>query len=89
MFRLVPVKHRNIPHKKVTVTRRIKGEIGEKTYYLFRQFLQYLRILGAVHRCRSDSLKIGGTYLQGIKIVDRNQIFVGPELILYGLGTKY
>jgi hypothetical protein len=27
--------------------------------------------------------------LQGTKIVDQNQIFVGPELILYGLGTKY
>jgi hypothetical protein len=27
--------------------------------------------------------------LQGTKIVDRNQIFVGPELILCGLGTKY
>jgi hypothetical protein len=27
--------------------------------------------------------------LQGTKIVVRNQIFVGPELILYGLGTKY
>jgi hypothetical protein len=27
--------------------------------------------------------------LQGTKIVDQNQIFVGPELILCGLGTKY
>jgi hypothetical protein len=27
--------------------------------------------------------------LQGIKIVDRNQIFVGLELILCGLGTNY
>jgi hypothetical protein len=25
--------------------------------------------------------------LQGTKIVDGNQIFVDPELILYGLGT--
>jgi hypothetical protein len=27
--------------------------------------------------------------LQGTKIVDRNQIFVGPKLILCGLETKY
>jgi hypothetical protein len=27
--------------------------------------------------------------LQGTKIVDRYQIFVGPELILCELGTKY
>jgi hypothetical protein len=27
--------------------------------------------------------------LQGTKIVNQNRIFVGPELILCGLGTKY
>jgi hypothetical protein len=27
--------------------------------------------------------------LQGTKIVNRNQIFVGPELNIRGLGTKY
>jgi hypothetical protein len=27
--------------------------------------------------------------LQGTKIVDQNQIFVRPELILHGLRTKY
>jgi hypothetical protein len=44
-----------------------KSEFPHYIYFYYavhlisRQFLQYLRILGAVHRYTSDGLKIGGT----------------------------